>query len=186
MRRTFLVLTAALALAATPAFAQTGWFVGANFGLTHYSPDEGDDLTSVGWGDGTSLIGLWQPGLRIGSTIGGGQDEIYAETAFQYLSGIGNSVTALQLSANYQHDFSKPKTPGAYINAGGGILNLGSGGTSATLPVLGLGVGFGNPFAEGHGRFRIEGRYDHQGEDRDLGLSAANLFTLRLGFDVME
>jgi hypothetical protein len=187
MRRTLLVLIAALTLVATPAFAQTGWFVGANFGATHYSPDTGDGVTTIGWGDGTSYAGLWQPGLRIGHTIGSGQDELYTDTALQYLTFTGGSFTALQLSGNYQHDFSKPKTPEAYINAGAGIMSLGATHTPTTnLAIFGIGLGYGNPFADGHGRFRIEVRYDHQGEDKDLGLSAANLYTLRFGFDVME
>lgn len=186
MRRKLLALTAALALVATPAFA-AGWFVGANFGLTNYSPDTGEGFTLFGWGDGTSLVGLWQPGLRIGSTIASGRDELYVDTGFQYLTGNGSSITSLQLSGNYQHDFSKPKTPGAYLTAGAGILSLGASETSTTtVPVYGVGLGFGNPFAGGHGRFRIEARYDRQGEDKNSGLSAANLISLRLGFDVME
>jgi len=186
MRRTLPILIVALTLAATPALAQTRWFVGANFGVTHYSPDEGDGVTSIGWGDGTSLVGLWQPGLRLGGTIGAGQDELYADTALQYLTGSGSSITALQMSGNYQHDFSKPRTPGAYLDAGVGIMSLSGDGSSASLPVFGAGLGYSNPFAEGHGRFRLEVRFDHQNEDRDHGFPAANLVSLRLGFDVID
>jgi hypothetical protein len=186
MRRTLLVTIAALALSVTPAFAGTGWFIGANFGVTHYSPETGEGLTSVTWGDGASIAGLWQPGLRIGSTIGRGQDELYADTGFLYLTGNGSSVTALQISGNYQHDFSRPGTPGGFVDVGVGILNLGGGGTSTTLTVFGAGLGYANPFADGHARFRFEVRYDHQSEDADIGLSAASLVSLRLGFDVMN
>jgi hypothetical protein len=122
----------------------------------------------------------------VGGVLGSGQDEIFTDTGFEYIESNGSSATALQLSGNYQHDFCKPKTSGAFVNLGAGILSFGGSGTSTTVPVFGAGLGYAESIVQGHGRFRVEARIDHQGEDQNAGLNAATLYSFRLGFDLIE
>lgn len=185
MRRIRLPLLIAIAFL-IPATAHAGWFVGPNFGIAHVEPEQGEAVNTFGWGGSTALFGVWQPGLRVGGQLASGSDEIFTDSGFEYIGSNGTSFTALQISANYQHDFFKPKAEGVFINGGVGILNIGGDGSSTTVPVFGAGLGYANPIADGHGRFRFELRLDHQNEDQDHTLSAATLISLRLGFDLID
>jgi hypothetical protein len=186
MRRTWMRLLVVLATL-IPATAHAGWFGGPNFGFTHISPDQGNTASLFGWGGSSGVIGAWQPGLRVGGVLPTGQDEIFTDTSLEYIGSNGQSATAMQFSLNYQRDFFKPKTSGAYINGGVGVLSLSAtGSTPTTLAVFGGGLGYAQSIVQGHGRFRLEGRLDRQAEDKSKGLVALNLYSIRLGFDLMQ
>jgi hypothetical protein len=180
----FLVEAAMLRFAALLAFVLSfvspapvlAWHIGPNFGFSRAS---GTSLFN--WGSGTNILGVSQPGMRVGWSIGGKQNEIYTATGLDVISADRETAYGVTATFNYQRNF----TDNAFITVGGGVFSLGDGSTSATVPVFGGGIGYLHPLPSGQGRFRWEMRLDRQGEDADFGLPKTNLFTVRLGFDLM-
>jgi hypothetical protein len=185
MRHTLTGLALA-ALLVLPTTAHAAWHIGPNFGLTHASPEEGDGLSSVTWGGGSNILGIWQPGMRVGWNFAGPANELYTASGFEILSGSSSSFHVFQLSLNYQRNLSPAAANGSFVTGGIGFMSIGGEGESATVPVIGVGVGFMHTLTNGHGRMRGEVRFDHQSEDSDFGLSSLNIIGMRLGFDLLN
>lgn len=184
MRRTAALL-ALMPLLLAPRPARAAWHIGPNFGFTYMTPRRGDSLALFNWGSGSAVFGFWQPGMRVGWSVGGDRNEIYTATGLEFWSGGGTSVHALLGSLNYQRNFAPADQDGAFLTGGVGIMNVGGDSNSASVPILGGGAGFLHPVAAGRGRLRAEVRYDYQGEDTTQGLESAHLVTLRIGFDLL-
>ena len=172
-----------LTVAAHPAIAQ-GWSVGTNFGLAVVQPQSGgDNLITVGLPGSVGQIAPgFQPGLRVG--ILGTRGEIYFDAGLGSLSGSGETLSAYQLGANGQLNFSSAGSTSPYVTGGMGLLGVSFLGENFTNTVVGGGFGVSNKIAEGHGRLRAEVRLDYVFENTQ-GLDAATVFGIKLGFDLL-
>lgn len=194
--RIALVVIGLLLSAAVPARAD-GWSVGSNFGISFFNPKDGDNTTVIGI-PGTA--GGLQPGLRIGHRAESSPHEFFADAGL-LLSDTGDfSSKALEMTANYQHDFSR-STVGPYATAGIGLFFTGYDLTaydelamqnvklslSSTSAVYGLGVGMRRPLGDGDATVRFEARWDRitEGKDGDIVVQPeGSAIGLKLGFDV--
>jgi len=155
------------------------WHIGPNFGFSHVSSS---DVFLYNWGSGTNFLGVSQPGMRLGWSIGGRKNELYTATGLDVIRGGTETDFGVTATLNYQRNFDG----NAFITGGVGVFSVGNGSTTATVPVYGGGIGYFYPIASGHGRFRWEVRLDRQAKDQNAGLPATNLVTARLGFDLFS
>ena len=171
-----------LTVAAHPVMAQ-GWSVGTNFGLAVAQPQNGgDNLIAVGLpGSVGQFAPGFQPGLRVG--ILGTRGEFYFDAGLASLSGSGETISAYQLGANGQLNFSSEGTS-PYVTGGLGLIGVSFLGENFTNTVVGGGFGVFNKVAEGHGRLRAEMRLDYVIENTQ-GLDSATVIGLKLGFDLL-
>ena len=167
-----------------PAVSLAAVSLGTNLGLTIHH-QAGEPTTVV---ESPSSAANLQPGLRIGFSMRDPRTEFYINTGFSYLSHYGSSSSAIEVTGNFQSNFSPEARTTPYLTAGAGLLNMGSSGGSrgsvnATSMVLGGGLGISRRVAERHGRLRMEVRYDLATEASPF-IGKASMFGVRLGFDL--
>jgi hypothetical protein len=165
--RPFRFLLVALLVAASPLSAAAGtWTVGPNFGLS-VNTSQNSSATVLSW---PADVFAFQPGLRIGYLQRGAPMELYMDTGFLLESSSGSSFRVLMMSGNFQHGLSGRSLSGPYLTAGMGFWMANDGGSSSTVPSLGMGLGARGILRHGHGSFRAEFRLDHYFEDQEAGM----------------
>ena len=187
LRRGCVLASAFITLSFGSAMA-THTSLGANYGVTIYHPEAGDNTTIIGV---PASVVTFQPGLRMGVSDEKMKNELYFDTGFSLLSGNGG-VHSFEVTANYQYTFPSEKLTSPYVTAGVGAIQAGAdvglgGSISALSAVFGAGLGARTKLQNGHGAFRIEARVDHIGEGKDRGtqvIESATLFGLKAGFDI--
>jgi hypothetical protein len=184
------VATVALAsiLTAFAPAARAEWNVGTDMGISYFKPEDGDGLTTIGWGGQEALlIPIFQPGLHVGFTLGSLRNELVTTTTVLVLNSSGSTLNAFQGMAAYQYNFGVEERTRYFVNAGLGINLLGGDTDTFSAPVFGAGVGTRQMMAHGHGSMRVEVRVDHQNEFQRSGSTvfpAANVFALRVGWEL--
>lgn len=178
------LITSACLLAILPSVSRAAVSLGTNLGLTIHH-QSGEPTTVV---ESPSSAANLQPGLRIGVSMRDPHTEFYLNTGFSYLSHYGSSNSAIEVTGNFQSNFSPEARTTPYLTAGAGFLNMGSsegpsGSVNATSMVLGGGFGISRRVAERYGRLRMEVRYDLATKASPF-IGKANMFGLRLGFDL--
>ena len=178
-------------LLASGAFAGN-WSLGANFGYVVETPTRGPDRTFASvLGSPNYLI----PGVRLGYRGESERSDVFVDLGLRMSFADGRQSTRSQTTLNYQRNLRLGKGGSElYGTLGGGILTLfetrvGPGGTalSASRLVGGAGLGVRQRYAQGHGTFRIEVRYDQytKAENWDVELiPAASAITGKVGFDL--
>jgi hypothetical protein len=187
LRRGLVLASVYMTLSCGSAMA-THTSLGANYGVTIYHPEGGDNTTIIGVPASASTF---QPGLRMGVSDEKMKNELYFDTGFSLLSGNGGIHTFV-VTANYQYTFPSEKLSSPYVTAGIGAISAGgdvglSGSISAVSADFGAGLGVRTKLQNGHGAFRIEARVDHIGEGKDRGtqvIESATLFGVKAGFDI--
>jgi hypothetical protein len=196
MRRFSILLSmvALLVVSAAPAFAMR-WSVGANLGLSVFSPSEDADpgVTTIAW-PGSGMM----PGMRVGFAGENPQHEFFIDTALD-LTSIEDVVSTRDfiVTGNYQYNFPSQSNLGFYVTGGAGFDLIGAkdespGGTaeiSATSAIFGGGVGLRHKMGNGHGTMRAEVRYDRISEGEDSGvivIPEGGAFGVKLGFDLWD
>jgi hypothetical protein len=181
-----LVLAAlGLALSAAPSHA---WSIGANSGLTVYSPGGGGgSLTSFTFpAGGGSFIGF-MPGMRAAFPLAKEQQEIFTEFSLSNASTAGFSENQLELTANFQENFTGDNaTP--FVNAGVGLFHVGDSSESSTSVLFGAGFGVRKRIADDHGLVRGELHIGYVTEGDSGGspfIDGGTLIEIKLGFDLV-
>jgi len=177
MRRTIVTILAMLVVFAVPSRAAT-WSIGPNLGFDIYK-GSGDAVLVLAIPSGTdlsfSLSGI-RPGLRLGLRDRTNQHQVFSDLGIMTVASGGSSFNATSASLNY----AIGRAP--YATFGFGFTTIGGGGFSETITTVGFGIGGRHRLAHGHGRVRVEGRYD-----RAAGTTTsdpASIIGIRIGFDM--
>lgn len=181
MRKLGIVVTAVacLTVLVVPATAMN-WSIGGNLGYEMLMPtDEGaEDVSIFGWPTG---------GLRLGLVGEKPMHEVYLLSSVSVMSSDGESVSAYDLTANYQYNFDSKGQIAPFVTAGAGIQGVSLGDDlSATSVLYGAGVGVRKKLGQ-QGALRAEVRFDRNMEGKkgeDVLIGEANHISLRLGFDL--
>ena len=174
-------IVAVLTFAAVPVHAG-GWSIGSNLGISVLHPKGGEDnLLALGVpGSAGQLVPGFQPGLRLG--FGASGNEGFFDVGLNTLAVSGETISAFQVSANYQHDFSATGSS-SYFTVGAGILGQSYESQTHSNLIVGGGLGVRNRVADGHGALRAEMRLDYITEDT-RGFVGGLLFGIKFGFDL--
>src|SRR5262249_31294297 len=123
VKRRMTWMAAALVLSATSAHAG-GWSIGSNLGVSVLQPKGGgDNLLAIGLpGSVGQIVPGFQPGLRFGFPVGGGENEVYFDAGLSMLNASGETLTGYQFSANLQHNFVAKGSSSPYFTFGGGFM----------------------------------------------------------------
>jgi hypothetical protein len=161
---------------AAPSRAAT-WSIGPNLGFDVYKQGSGDALLilSVPSGAAIELSGV-RPGLRLGLRDRTNQHQVFSDLGIITLAGSGFSLNVTSASLNY----AIGRAP--YLTVGFGFTSIGGDVSSETITTIGFGVGGRHRLAHGHGRVRVEGRYDRA--DASGWSDPANILGVRVGFDL--
>lgn len=165
-----------------PAEAGT-WTAGANagVGVLNSSQSGSDSEVLVGWPSGVSLVGTFQPGLRLGYVFDDLANEMFVNTSLQLVSSNGQTFYMTSNSLNVQHAFGSGGVA-PYVDVGAGFVTVGGSGSSESDATYGGGIGLRRMVSGGHGALRAEVRADA------ISVSQAQntLYTigLQLGFDL--
>jgi hypothetical protein len=185
VRTALLIVAAAVVLA--PSAHAVGCSLGANLGLSIYSPSGGGgSLTSFSVPSGNALLFNFMPGLRVGFAGPSQRQEFFFDAGIQTFSGGGFSASGFQLSANFQQALASEATA-PYLDAGVGLVHLGDSNDSGTSITIGGGFGIRNQVADGHGTLRGEVRFDYVTESSSGGniiIPSGTIIQLKLGFDL--
>ncbi|NOT33613.1 MAG: hypothetical protein HOP12_05510 [Candidatus Eisenbacteria bacterium] len=186
----WLILAASICLLATPRASHAAWNIGTDFGLSFFSPEEGDGITTVGWGSGmTTLLPVFQPGLRVGFQLGGPSHELVTTSSLALLAVEDETLRTFQAMVGYQHNFSVDQPMRLFVNGGLGLNSLGDDDDNFTALAFGAGFGVRRMLGSGHGALRFEGRIDHQmefEEDDVTVFPAANVFGVKIGWELWD
>ena len=177
MRRNVVTMLAILVAFAVPSQAAT-WSIGPNLGFDVYKQGSGDAILVLAVPSGTDLVlgsGI-RPGLRIGLRDRTNQHQVFTDFGITTIATSGFNLNATSASINY----AIGRAP--YFTVGIGFTTFGGDVSSETITTVGFGVGGRHRIAQGHGRVRVEGRYDRA--DASGWSDPANIFGVRVGFDL--
>ncbi len=103
MRLACITVLVAACVAVTPHPARAmHWSLGANFGVSILMPEDGENLTLIGWPSGGFGDVFTVPGIRVGFAGDNPQHEFYVDTSLLLASSDGASFRSTQFLANYQ------------------------------------------------------------------------------------
>jgi hypothetical protein len=176
MRRDVFMMLAMLAVFALPARAAT-WSIGPSLGFDIYK-GAGDAVFVLAVPSGTDLAfgGGLRPGLRLALRDRTNQHQVFSDFGITTIAGGGFSANVTAASLNY----AIGRAP--YFTFGLGFLNFSGDISGETVTTIGFGVGGRHRLAHGHGRVRVEGRYDRA--DASGFSEPINIIGVRVGFDL--
>jgi len=163
--------------------AAGAWTAGTNLGVGVLSSSEpgGNNQVTVSWPIGASVVGPFQPGLRLGYVFDDDENELFVNTSLDFVGSNGQSLTITSNSLNFQHALrSGDVSP--YFDAGAGLISEGGTGSTQYDWTFGAGTGLRRMVSSGHGALRAEVRADVL--STTLGQSALYNVGLQLGFDL--
>jgi hypothetical protein len=197
-RIAFAVMLLALLVVATPASA-FNWGVGADLGYTLFMPADKYNMENfnvigipLNSSSGFLLEGAIPTtgGLRLSFAGEKPMHEVWLGASLGRISVQDNAYTTMQLSGNYQFNFSVQSAIKPYLTAGVGMYRVGySGDTDESAMSAFYGGGVGAAFKMGTGRLRGELRYDMVGEgtigdDDYVVIPEGGALGFKLGFDL--
>ncbi len=185
-----------LILSAAPLHAAE-WSIGASGGLNHFVASEGG-LQTFGTGfpySGPSLE--FQPAFRIERRGEGSRNGIALDLGFGFRGHEDTFTThSIVVLAHLTHALGEGKPLAAFASLGGGVgyfsyedlSRAGSGRQSGTGAIYGGGAGVFHRLGNGHGRIRLEIRYQRVEGATDDGLVVTpkgHSTSAQLGFDLI-
>lgn len=176
MRRNVVTMLAILVVFAAPSRAAT-WSIGPSMGFDIYKQGSGDAVLILGVPSGTAieLSGI-RPGIRLGLRDRTNQHQVFSDLGITTIAASGFNFNVTAASINYAFG----RAP--YLTFGFGFVGVGGDLGQTTITTAGIGVGGRHRLAHGHGRVRVEGRYDIANSSD--WADAANIIGMRVGFDL--